>query len=207
MVIQAKEKKERALGEKLFLKAHRCSSAKCAMLRRPDRPGVHAKSRARRSSSDFGSQLKAKQKFKLTYGVNEVQFERIFKEASQSAASTGEKIIETLERRIDNAIFRSGLADSRIMARHFVVRGHFLANGKKTTSPSFLVNAGDVIEVRPESRTKLPFREIPEKLAKFTAPGWLKVSPNEFKAEIVSRPQVESPFDIGAVVEYFSKNK
>src|SRR3989344_6107815 len=129
MVIQAKEKKERALGEKLFLKAHRCNSP------------------------NYGNQLNAKQKFKLSYGVNERQMTSIFKEAARDKESTGEKIMEPLERRFDNAVFRSGLADSRIMARHFIVRGHFLLNGTKTVSPSYLIRTGDIIAVRPESKS------------------------------------------------------
>jgi len=206
MVIYAKEKKERALGEKLFLKAYRCNSAKCAMLRRPHRPGVHGKA-MRRSGSDFGVQLKAKQKFKLSYGVNESQLKAIFLGASASKGSTAEKIVETLERRLDNAIFRAGLADSRIMARHFITRGHFLVNGKRTTSPSYETGKGDVIAVRPESASKGPFRELVDKLTKFSPPVWLRVDKDKLAAEVTSLPRdLEPAFDIGAVVEYFSKN-
>lgn len=205
MVIYAKEKKERALGEKLFLKAHRCNSPKCAMLRRPNRPGVHP--RSRRSSSDYGNQLKAKQKFKLSYGVNEKQLASIFQESTEGKGSTGEKIMEMLERRLDSAIFRSGLADSRIMARHFVTRGHFLVNGTRTTSPSFQVRVGDVIMIRPESKSKLPFREASENLKKFTPPGWLELNAEKLEAKVVALPLgIEPAFNIGAVVEYFAKN-
>lgn len=205
MVIQAKEKKERALGEKLFLKAHRCNSPKCAMLRRPNRPGVHTK--ARRKSSDYGNQLNAKQKFKISYGVNERQMTLIFKEAARDKESTGEKIMETLERRFDNAVFRSGLADSRIMARHFIVRGHFLLNGRKTVSPSCLVKKDDIISVRPESKSKLPFRELSQNLVKFTPPSWLDLDPDKLEAKVVALPQgIEPAFNISSVVEYFAKN-
>lgn len=205
MVIQAKEKKERALGEKLFLKAHRCNSPKCAMLRRPNRPGVHTK--ARRKVSDYGNQLNAKQKFKIVYGVNERQLISIFKESARREGSTGEKIVETLERRLDNAVFRSGLADSRIMARHFIVRGHFLVNGKKTVSPSYLIRTGDIIAVRPESRSDLPFRETPEIQKKFTPPSWLLLDAQKLEAKVVALPLgIESAFNISAVVEYFAKN-
>ena len=205
MIIQAKEKKERALGEKLFLKAHRCNSPKCAMLRRPNRPGVHTKSR--RKSSDYGNQLNAKQKFKLSYGVNERQMTSIFKEAARDKESTGEKIMETLERRFDNAVFRSGLADSRIIARHFIVRGHFLLNGRKTVSPSCLVKKDDVIAVRQESKSKLPFRELSQNLVKFTPPSWLNLNSDKLEAKVVALPRgIEPAFNISSVVEYFAKN-
>lgn len=206
MIIYAKEKKERALGEKLFLKAHRCNSPKCAMLRRPHKPGVHGKN-SRGKTSDFGEQLKSKQKFKLSYGVNEAQLTRIFKEAARSTAGTGEKIMEALERRLDSVIFRSGLADSRIMARHLVVRGHFMVNGVKTVSPSYRVYVGDIISVRLESRSKTLFRELPQSLLKVSVPSWLEISAEKLEAKVVSLPHgIDPPFNIGAVVEYFSKN-
>jgi small subunit ribosomal protein S4 len=205
MVIRAKEKKERALGEKLFLKAHRCNSPKCAMLRRPNRPGVHTK--PRRKVSDYGNQLNAKQKFKLSYGVNEKQLTSLFKESARSKESTGEKIVQMLERRLDNAIFRSGLADSRIMARHFVVRGHFMVNGKKTVSPSYLIRTGDVIAIRPESKSKSPFKEAVEILKKFSPPAWLTLDSDKLEAKVNNLPHgIEPMFNIGAVVEYFAKN-
>lgn len=206
MVIHKKEKKERALGEKLFLKAFRSQSPKSAMIRRPYRPGVHGKSR--HTTSDYGAQLKAKQKLKLSYGVNEHQLKKVVREAVGIRGNTAYKILELLEQRLDNAVFRSGLAPSRIMARNFVSRGHLMVNGRKTVSPSFKVRIGDVISVRMESREKNMFRDLRESLEKATsAPTWLSVTPDKLEAKITGLPQgvEETLFNVGAVVEFYSK--
>jgi small subunit ribosomal protein S4 len=205
MVIRAKEKKERALGERLFLKAYRSQSHKSAMVRRPYRPGVHGK--RRQSVSDYGTQLKAKQKFKLTYGVNESQLTNIYREAARSEKGTGERMIEMLERRLDNAIFRAGLAPSRIMARHFIVRGHYQVNGVKTVSPSFSVKVGDIIKVKEESKVKSPFKNFKEALENYSTPDWLDLAKPELTAKVKALPtNVDPAYDISAVVEFFAKN-
>jgi len=197
---------ERALGEKLFLKAHRCSSPKCAMIRKPYKPGVHGKAR-RRSLSDYGVQLKAKQKLKLSYGLNEAQLRSIYEDVSGKSGATGDKIIETLERRLDNAIFRSGLADSRIMARHFITGGHFVVNGRRTLSPSYGVTPGDVFSVREESKNLGPFKNLHQTLSKASMPNWLEVDAEKMAVKVRSIPPVDTDvtFNTGAVVEYFAK--
>ncbi|MBI2036000.1 MAG: 30S ribosomal protein S4 [Candidatus Liptonbacteria bacterium] len=206
MIIHAKEKKERALGEKLFLKAHRCNSPKCSMTRRPYRPGVHGKNR--RKVSDYGVQLNAKQKLKVIYGLNESQLTNIFRAASRNPEATGQKMTELLERRLDNLIFRSAIADSRPMAKNLISRGHILVNGKKTVSPSCALRRGDVVSVRPESKDKGVFKNLGEKLKKaVAAPSWFNVDPEKLEVKISALPaDVDLGFDISGVIEFFAKN-
>ena len=204
MIIHAKEKKERALGEKLFLKAHRCSSPKCSMIRRPYRPGVHGKSR--RKISDFGTQLMAKQKLKISYGVSEHRLKNIFKEASRNPAATGEKMIELLERRLDNVVFRSGFGDSRPMAHNLVSQGHITINGRKITIPSSIVRIGDVVAIRPQSKEKGFAKNLPEKMKKYSMPTWLTFDPDKLAVKIKSLPKdSDMPFDVSRVIEFFAK--
>lgn len=206
MIIHAKEKKERALGEKLFLKAHRCTSPKCSMIRRPYRPGVHGKNR--RKVSDFGTQLMAKQKLKISYGVSEHRLKNIFKEASRNPAATGEKMIELLERRLDNVVFRAGFAESRPMAHNMVSQGHITVNGRKTSIPSYVVRAGDVIGIRKESEEGGIAKDLREKMKKISLPAWLSYDePEKLTAKVKSIPQgTDMPFDVSRVIEFFAKN-
>ena len=205
MIIYAKEKKERSLGEKLFLKAYRCNSPKCAMMRKPHRPGAHGK--GRQKVTDFGTQLKVKQKFKVSYGVTEGQLHSIFKEAVRSSSVTGEKIMELLERRLDSALFRAGLVDSRIMARQFITRGHIKVNGHKTTSPSYSLHLNDVVSVRPESKETSMFKDRKEKIVEANIPTWIQVDKDKLEAKVVALPHgVDPPFDVGLMIEYFAKN-
>ncbi len=206
MIIHAKEKKERALGEKLFLKAHRCNSPKCSMTRRPYRPGVHGKNR--RKVSDYGMQLNAKQKLKVIYGVNESQLTNVFKVASRNPEATGQKMIEILERRLDNLVFRSAIADSRPMAKNFITRGHILVNGKKTVSPSSSLRPGDVVSVRLESKELGGFKDLKEKLKKIPSSlNWFNVDPEKLEVKIAAYPtESDLAFDISGVIEFFAKN-
>lgn len=205
MIIHAKEKKERALGEKLFLKAHRCSSPKCSMIRRPYRPGVHGKNR--RKVSDFGTQLIAKQKLKITYGVNEHQLKNIFKEALRNPEATGEKMMELLERRLDNAVFRAGFAGSRPMAHNLVSQGHITVNGKKTSIPSYMFRLGDVIGIRAESQNKGFAKDLGETLKKTTLAPWLSLEPEKLRVVVSALPKGgDVPFDVSRVIEFFAKN-
>ena len=205
MIIHAKEKKERALGEKLFLKAHRCSSPKCSMIRRPYRPGVHGKNR--RKISDFGTQLMAKQKLKITYGVSEHKLKNIFKEASSNPSATGEKMIELLERRLDNTVFRAGFADSRPMAHNLVSQGHISVNGKRTRIPSFIIRKGDKIGIREESKQRSFAKDLKEKAKSVSLPIWLSLEPEKLTAEVKAIPkETDMVFDVSRVIEFFSKN-
>src|SRR3989344_532241 len=139
-----KEKKERSLGVKLFLKADRCNSPKCVTVRRPQRPGLHGNA-YRRQSSEFGQQLKEKQKIKFLYGIRERQFQNIFNSAAKNPGVTGEMIMKLLEKRLDNVVYRLGLAPSRSVARQLVGHGHVLVNNRRVTIPSCQVKVNDLI--------------------------------------------------------------
>ncbi|MEK7194027.1 MAG: 30S ribosomal protein S4 [Patescibacteria group bacterium] len=205
MLLKAKEKKERALGIKLFLKAERCSSPKCAMIRRPYRPGMHGKKR-RRALSEYGQQLLEKQKIRLSYGLRETQLRQIFKKALQKTSGVGEAVIKVLEKRLDNVIYRLGLAPSRITARQYVSHGHFLVNGKKVAAPSFQVKVGDVVSIKPESKNLLIFKDLPTTIKKYNPPDWLEVDKEKLEGKVKSLPHTEDiAFDINSVVDYYSR--
>jgi len=207
MLIKAKEKKERALGTKLFLKAYRCNSPKCAMIRKPYKPGAHGKSNRRRGGiSELSKQWHENQKLKLTYGLKNAQMFRLVKKAMQNPEATGEKIIELLESRLDNAVFRIGFAPSRIVARQLINHGHVAVNGRKTTSPSYEVKAGDVIAVREQSKKLKSFAELPSLLKKYEPPIWMMLEPDKIEGKIESKPKnTEVPFDLNLVIDYYSK--
>ena len=169
---KSREKLERALGTKLFLKGDRCNSPKCAMVRRPSRPGMHGGKR-RRAGSEYNQQLLEKQKIKISYGLREAQMEKIVKEALTKTGSVGESIVNYLERQLPNAIFRLGLASSRVVARQLVNHGHFLVNNKKVSVPSYSVRIGDVVSIKPSSQNLLIFKDLSNKLKKYDSPDWL----------------------------------
>ncbi|MEK7549269.1 MAG: 30S ribosomal protein S4 [Patescibacteria group bacterium] len=199
MYIRAKEKKERALGEKLFLKGTRCNSPKCAMVRRPYRPGMHGK-RRRGALSEFGQQLLEKQRIKISYGLKESQIARIFEEASPR------QIIGALERRLDNTVFRLGLAPSRITARQYIGHCHFLVNNKKVSIPSFLVRVGDTVSIKPASKNLLIFKELSNTIKKHNPPEWLEIDEEKIEGKVKSLPSdAELPFNINLVVDYYSR--
>lgn len=203
-MFDTREKKERSVGAKLFLKAHRCNSPKCATVRRQTRPGAHSKSY--RSLSEFGQQLKEKQKIRFTYGVREKQMELIFKKAARNPGVTGPLIIALLESRLDNAVYRLGFAPSRSVARQLVSHGHILVNNRKTTVPSRLVRPGDIVAVRPQSKDQPILKDLPEKLKKYEPPVWLAVDPEKLEGKVLSVPKdFDVPFDVNLVVDYYSK--
>jgi len=205
MNIRAKEKKERALGVKLFLKAERCNSPKCAMVRRPYKPGMHGKKR-QRAISEYGQQLMEKQRIRFTYGLKEAQMENVFKRALKKKGSLSEAIVALLERRLDNVVFRLGFAPSRIMARQFVSHGHILVNGRKVNVPSFLVKGGDAVSIKPSSAKSLIFKDLSNTIKKYQAPDWLMLDTDKVEGKVKSAPlNVEMPFDINLMVEYYSK--
>lgn len=204
-LLKKKEKKERALGMKLFLKGERCSSPKCAMVRRPYRPGEHGKSR-RRGLSEYGTQLLEKQRLRVSYGLREAQLEKILKIAQGITGAIGETLINILERQLGNAVYRLGFAPSRTLGRQLVTHGHFCVNGKKVRAPSHQVKAGDVISIHPSSRDLLIFQELPNTLKKYETPNWLELDKEKIEGRVKSLPHnVEIPFDINLVVDYYSK--
>lgn len=205
-MLKSTEKKERSLGMKLFLKGERCNSPKCAMIRRPYRPGAHGKAR-RRAPSEYGQQLLEKQRIRVSYGLKEAQMRSIFKSAlSKTGAAVGEIIIKSLERRLDNVIFRLGFSSSRVVARQLISHGHFLVNARKTTIPSFQVKSKDIISIKPSSKNLLIFKDLPNIIKKYEAPDWLAIDKEKLEGTVVSLPKdIEIPFDINLVVDYYSR--
>lgn len=201
-----KQRKERALGESLQLKAERSIGPKSALLRRPYKPGQHGNSRRRRNVSDYGLQIQEKQKVKLTYQINEQNLRVIMKAAGKATGDVSRHVVELLERRLDNAVFRAGLAAGRSVSHKLVLDGHITVNGKRTKSPGFLVRVGDVIGVYERSKDRGHFKDLKEEIAKYEAPYWLQLNAGAMTAQVSSLPSdIEVPFQIPLVVESFSK--
>ncbi len=195
---------------KLFLKGERCLSPKCAVERRPTPPGMHGKKQTfRRKTSDYATQLREKQKARRVYGVMERQFRRYFEEASRSTGLTGVNLLSMLERRLDNVVYRLGLADSRAQARQLVCHGHFEVNGRKTDIPSYQVSIGDVIKVRQTAQSKTYFKDRVQLMQGTTrVPAWLRFTFPSLSAEVVGNPgreDVEIPLNEQLIVEYYSR--
>lgn len=197
-------------GQKLFLKGERCLTPKCAMERRAFPPGMHGKKQTfRRKTSDYGLQLREKQKARRAYGVLERQFRRYFEEANRASGMTGVNLLAMLERRLDNVVYRLGLADSRAQARQIVRHGHLEVNGRKTDIPSFQVAIGDVITVRTSARNKTYFKERAQFMqSSSSVPNWLRMSVVDMKGEVLGTPareDIEIPLNEQLIVEYYSR--
>ncbi len=197
-------------GQKLFLKGDRCLSPKCAIETRSFPPGIHGRRASfRRKTSDFGLQLREKQKARRVYGIMEKQFRRYFKEASRRKGLTGVVLLSILESRLDNTVYRLGFADSRAQARQLVIHGHFDVNGRKTDIPSFQVSPGDVISVRDRSRANAYFKERAQAMqGTVTVPAWLNLNVADMKGSVVAEPRredVEIPLNEQLIVEYYSR--
>ena len=200
-MISVKEKRERALGAKLFIKADRCNSPKCVTVRRPYRPGVHGQKR--HNVTEFGRQLQEKQKIQIYYGLNNRQMTELFKEEGGK-----EGVMAILEQRLDHVVFLLGLGRSPRIARQLVSHGHIVVNGKKVTIPSYRVRIGDVIGIRPESRPLKIFEDTSLRLKNYEPPAWLKLNKEELKGECKSQPDfhdVTFPFDINLVGQFYSR--
>lgn len=196
-----KEKKERSLGTKLFIKAERCNSLKCVMIRKPYRPGLHGKKR--RVVSDYGRQLQEKQKLQIIYGLNNRQLQSLFGKTKNK-----EEVIKKLETRLDRVCFLLGLIASPRIARQLVSHGHILVNNKKVTTPSYSVRIGDIITIRSESKDLKLFEEIRVKLKQYEPPVWLKLDKEVLKGECVGMPQIGEmnlPADINLVGQFYSR--
>ena len=201
-----KEKRERALGVRLGLKGDRAMSPKSSVVRKPYKPGVHGPRSRQRALSEFGLQIREKSKFKLSYGVNDGNLRRLFNKASIAKGATGAKMLEFLERRLDNVVFQLGFAVSRGAARQLVVQGHIAVNKKKVKSPGYETRKGDVVSVRPGSLAKSGLGTRKEFLMKYEAPSWLRVDAEKMEGEVLSLPvDTSSPFEINLLVESFSK--
>jgi small subunit ribosomal protein S4 len=196
-------------GEKLFLKGDRCFSPKCAIERRSYPPGLHGRqSQFRRKESDYGMQLREKQKARRLYGVFERQFRRYFREAQRQKGLTGINLLIILERRLDNVIYRLGLASSRAQARQLVSHGHFDVNGRKTNVSSFLVSPGDVIAVRDNSKKLTYFKEVAQNLDVTRLPDWLSLDPKNLAGQVISEPtrdHIDVTLNEQLIVEFYSR--
>ena len=196
-------------GEKLFLKGERCLSPKCALERRPYPPGLHGRqSQFRRKVSDYGLQLRAKQKARRVYGVLERQFRRYFREAERRRGLTGTNLLVMLESRLDNVVYRLGFAVSRPQARQLVRHGHFEVNGRKVNIPSFLVEPNDVVAVRHKSRQNAHFKEVVLDLEHRAVPDWLSRDDLTMSGHVLALPQRENidvAIDEYLIVEYYSR--
>ncbi len=193
-------------GEKLFLKGNRCYTDKCAIERRPYPPGQHGQRRSK--ISDYGIQLREKQKLKRLYGVQEKQMRLIFKHASRMPGVTGENLLSLLERRFDNVVYRIGFAASRKEARQMVKHYHFMINGKKANVPSMLLKAGDVVEIAPKSKEISKITGGLEANAIREVPAWIEVDKNSLKAvvrDLPKRDDITSTIEERLVVELYSK--
>jgi small subunit ribosomal protein S4 len=196
-------------GMKLFLKGERCMSPKCAIERRDYAPGMHGKQvQFRQRMSDYGQQLREKQRARRIYGVFERQFRRYFEIANRGHGQTGANLLVLLERRFDNVVYRLGFSDSRDQARQLILHGHFHVNGHRLNASSALVEAGDVIQVHESSRQNGYFRTLGEVLEHRSVPGWLSLNAAEMSGTVVALPtreQIEVPLTEQLIVEFYSR--
>lgn len=193
-------------GMKLFLKGDRCYSEKCAVAKRHTPPGMHGQSR--RKPSEYGVQLREKQKCRRTYGVLESQFRKYYEMASNMRGVTGENMLCLLERRLDNVVYRLCLGESRPMARQIVMHGHVRVNGKKVDIPSYQVKVGDEITIRERSRDMENFKALKEQGAGKPIPKWLELNAESLTGRVIAQPQrddIDLTVEEHLIVEYYSR--
>ncbi len=197
-------------GEKLFLKGSRCMTPKCSFERRSYAPGEHGRDGQyrRNRSSDYLLQLREKQKARRVYGVLERQFSQYFKRATQGVGLTGINLLVLLESRLDNVVYRLGLASSRAQARQIVQHGHIMLNGRKTSAPSAIVSIDDLVSIRPESMKRPYFRELRQDIDDRQVPRWLALNTGDLTANVLQMPDRED-IDVSLneqlIVEYYSR--
>ena len=197
-------------GEKLFLKGARCYTPKCAFEKRGYPPGMHGKGAQfrRKRESDFARQLRAKQKARRVYGVLERQFHRYYEVSLRRRGLTGLNLLQILESRLDNVIYRLGYADSRAKARLLVTHGHFSVNGRRTDIPSMILTAGDTVSVRPGSLKRPLFKELPDLAESRNVPNWLSRNLSGLAGTVIRMPErAEIDANLGEqlIVEYYSR--
>lgn len=193
-------------GVKLFLKGDRCYTDKCAMVRRPYAPGQHGQ--RRKKVSEFGLQLREKQKARRYYGVLESQFSKYFEMANRKQGVTGTNLLQILESRLDNVVYRLGLANSRPEARQLVLHGHYTVNERKVNIPSYLLKEGDVIAVAEKSKSSSKFKELAELSASKNIPNFLDYNSEKLEGKVVglcAREEVGIPLEEHLIVELYSK--
>ena len=194
-------------GLKLFLKGTRCFTDKCAIERRGYAPGEHGKSR-RVKETNYGQQLREKQKARRMYGVLERQFRNYFEKASRAKGVTGEVLLQMLERRLDNVVFRMGFANNRAQARQLVRHRHFSVNGRKVDIPSFLLRVGDTVQVRDKSRKLTVIQGALEARKGQSSPEWLEISAEAMSGRVLNIPardSISAPINEQLIVELYSK--
>lgn len=206
--IDAKCRKCRRAGEKLFLKGDRCGGPKCGIVRRAYAPGVHGK-KGSRNLSEYGIQLSVKQKIKRIYGVLEKQFRNHFEEVAHKPGITGDLLLQRLEKRLDNVVYRMGLASSRTQARQLVNHGLINVNGKKMSIPSSEVRLGDIVSISDFKKEKKYFKNLDQIIKnKKDFPSWINFDAVKLEGKIVSNPvkdEIGINIDAQVVVEYYSR--
>jgi small subunit ribosomal protein S4 len=206
--LDPKCKQCRRAGEKLFLKGERCFTPKCAIVRRNYPPGIHGVKGGKKKLTEYGFQLREKQKAKKEYGLMEDQFKLTFKKAQKQKGDTSENFLKLLETRLDNVVYRLGFASSRNQARILVSHGHFLVDDKKVNIPSYNLKKGDIIKIKQSSQRKKIFNILPEKLKKTEAPGWLNLDAKELTGKILHSPmlnEIKTNIDAQAVIGFYSR--
>ncbi|MGQ9456607.1 MAG: 30S ribosomal protein S4 [Armatimonadota bacterium] len=195
-------------GVKLYLKGEKCYSRKCPVERRPYPPGQHGQMRMQRKLSDYAVQLREKQKMRRIYGVRERQFRRYVREAVRRPGVTGENLLQLLEMRLDNVVYRLGFASSRAQARQFVSHGHILVNGKKVNIPSYQVRPGDTVEVAEKARDIPPIVAAVEAAGGRALPSWLELDVNEMRGKVLAVPtrdEIDTDVQESIIVEFYSR--
>lgn len=193
-------------GCKLFLKGERCTTKKCAMERRPVIPGQHGNSKRRVAFSEYGTQLREKQKVKRMYGVLEKQFREYYEKASKMKGVTGENMLSLIERRLDNVVYRMGIGASRKQARQIVNHGLITVNGKRVNIASYIVKAGDVVAIKENKQQNEMFKDL--RGSKVVMPKWLEFDTNAFSGKIVTLPtreDVDADIKEQLIVELYSR--
>lgn len=194
-------------GEKLFLKGERCYMAKCAVVRRAYPPGMHGP-KGKSRLTGYGTQLREKQKAKHIYGILEQQFKNYFEKAIKKKGDTSEFFLQLIEMRLDNVVYRLGLAKGRQQARQMVGHGLLLVNGKKVTVPSYSVKKGDLVSIKPKAVSGKLFQNLPQTLQKYEVPAWLSLDVAKLEGKILRKPtkeDVKTQFDLKMIIEFYSR--
>lgn len=195
-------------GVKLYLKGDRCAGDKCAFTKRGYAPGQHGQGQGRKKVSEYGIQLREKQKARRAYGILEGQFRTYFAKADRQKGITGENLLILLERRLDNVVYRLGFGVSRNQSRQLVRHGHFTVNGKKVNIPSYLIKAEDVIQVADASKESPIMKEMAGDLGHKSVPAWLELTAQELRGKVIRYPlreEIDLPLQEHLIVELYSR--
>lgn len=206
VIIKSKCKICRRIGQKLFLKGEKCISTNCPLLKRKYPPGIHGPKGYPRLT-EYGRQLKEKQKLKAIYSITERKLKNLFKKAEKTKGDTGVNLLKILEKRLDNLIYKSGLADSILQARQLISHKHFLLNDRPINIPSYIVKVGDIIKIKEKSLKKSFFKEMLSKEKK-DIPKWIEINQKTGEIKIIEEPNVDEllkTIDIPLVIEFYSR--